>query len=308
MRNSNGYPDSSGNDTARHWIEANLGLGPEEADAFINDLDQKLRPLAQSFAALVAPLSDWLARLASQFEQFVRQIEAAPEIEGHEKLLITSVGHHPMLARCVANLIRRWGTLFAAETNDGRRASAIMHWIAKRPDASSLVISRRAKLLLNLWRGGHAEVAIDRAIKKYAGRITLSEFENMVVRACERDQEACHSLSAMCKSLIASLPDPRGRPISEATGIHIFLRRYLASHGIGGAYTYSENDDKDDFVDKGTQATRLAVHHPRFSPLHARDLMKGDTLPPIVHIDSTGSKRMRSGPRLSTSRRDKRAP
>jgi hypothetical protein len=47
------------------------------------------------------------------------------------------------------------------------------------------------------------------------------------------------------------------------------------------AYTYS--DSNDDFVDPVTQATRLAVNNPDFSPVYASRLRKDKArIPPIL--------------------------
>jgi hypothetical protein len=62
------------------------------------------------------------------------------------------------------------------------------------------------------------------------------------------------------------------------------LLRHLESWGIDRAYTYSEEDDNDGFVDPVTQATRLAVNNPCFSLLHANRLRKSNLLPPPVSI------------------------
>ena len=70
-----------------------------------------------------------------------------------------------------------------------------------------------------------------------------------------------------------------GDQISAETCTHIFLLRHLESWGFDQAYTYSEEDGYDDFVDQVTQATRLAANNPRFSPLHANRLHKGNLSP-----------------------------
>jgi len=78
------------------------------------------------------------------------------------------------------------------------------------------------------------------------------------------------------------LPEKRGRRISVETCIHIFFQRHLESAGIKRAYTYSEKGGNDDFVDPVTQATRLAVNNPDFSPVYANRLRKDKArIPPI---------------------------
>jgi hypothetical protein len=54
------------------------------------------------------------------------------------------------------------------------------------------------------------------------------------------------------------------------------------SNWLKSAYTYSVKDGNDDFVDPVTQATRLAVNNPDFSPLYANRLRKDKArVPPI---------------------------
>jgi hypothetical protein len=161
-----------------------------------------------------------------------QRIKAAPEVEGIEGLLIECVGHHPLFARGWAHLLHRWGSNSAEEINDGRPASAIIGQLSKMPAASSLVISRRAKKLREIRRSSRADVAIETAIKEIVPSMTVSEFNALVAEACEREEEACASLSKACELLAAGLPDPRGRPISEATGVHVFIRRHLSSFGF----------------------------------------------------------------------------
>jgi hypothetical protein len=101
----------------------------------------------------------------------------------------------------------------------------------------------------------------------------------------------------MSKHLAPHLPEKRGRPISEETCIHLFLLSYLESCGINRAYTYSEKDDIDDFVDPVTQATRLALRNDRFSPRYANNLHKKKMLlPPVVHMDSSRIEQPRPAP------------
>jgi hypothetical protein len=41
--------------------------------------------------------------------EWVQKLEAAPEIEGYERLLVEAVSHHPLLAKIRAHAINRWG-------------------------------------------------------------------------------------------------------------------------------------------------------------------------------------------------------
>jgi len=282
------------NSVVRAVIKLTFGDAAAEAEAFLDRLPEMVEAQAKR---------DRIA--AAEMEQRIR---AAPEIEGIEKLLIDTVGHHPQWARIWAHHLHRLGSTWAEEINDGRRASAIIGQLAKMSAASSLVISRRAKALRELRRSSRADVAIERAIKETTPSMTVSEFNALVAEACRREEAACASLPKLCELLRAGLSDPRGRPISEATGVHVFVRRHLKSFGFEGAYTYSSyaNDDYangSDFVDDVTKATRLAMKNPRFSPQHATTLLKSDALPSVEPIASANR-----APRVRSAATRKRKP
>jgi hypothetical protein len=139
-------------------------------------------------------------------------------------------------------------------------------------------MSRRAKNFLDQFRSLEARDLIDGAIKKANLSLTAVQFHKLVELACERDETACRDLGRLSQQLAPHLPEKRGRSIREETCIHL---RHLESWGINRAYTYSEKDDIDDFVDPVTQATRLALRNDRFSPRYAKKLLKKNPLPPV---------------------------
>jgi len=154
----------------------------------------------------------------------------------------------------------------------------------KSQGRSALVISRRAKRFRDECSSLEAQDLIDGAVRKAGLSLTATEFSQLIALACERDETACRDLARMAEQLAPHLPEKRGRPISADTCTHIFLQRHLESWGVNRAYTYSEKDGDNDFMDQVTQATRLAVNNPRFSPLHATRLRKGNLLPPLMPI------------------------
>jgi hypothetical protein len=185
----------------------------------------------------------------------------------------------------------RMGQLLAEEINTGRRIRAVMDEIAKRKDFSALVISRRAKKFLDECSSERAQVVIDGAARKAGLRLTTSEFSELVEAACERNQAACRRLVWMAQQLAPHLPEKRGRPISIETCTHMVFQELVAGGGICPSYTFSEVNG-DDFVDPVTQATRLAVNNPRFSPLGAKRLRKT-----LDDGSNSGISVRRSGPR-----------
>lgn len=241
----------------------------------------------------------WLYRARVNVREFADQINppfarlaAAPEIAGHEQLLIAMVGHQPQAARFWAYFIKHLGVKWTAEVNDGRRAGSIVRKLVKTSEKSVLVISNRASKLQQLCREGHASVAMEKAIRDAGVTITECEFDTLVAKACDRDDEACRSLTTICKLLVARLPDPRGRLQADATGIHVFLQRHLESFGSPGAHTYSPVEEK--YTDAVTLAARQATQNGRFSPQRPNALLKSGGLPPVERVLPQGNTRPRS--------------
>jgi len=189
----------------------------------------------------------------------------------------------------MTRLIHHWGELQAAEIDEGRRVRAIIDEIARANGRGVLVISRRAKRFRDECSSLEAQDLIDGAVRKAGLSLTATEFSQLIALACQRDKTACRDLAGMAKQLAPHLPEKRGRPISAETCAHIFLLRHLESWGIDRAYTYSEEDGYDDFVDPVTQATRIAANNPRFSPLHANRLRKSNLFPPPMLIRAPGA-------------------
>ena len=113
-----------------------------------------------------------------------------------------------------------------------------------------------------------AQIAIDNAAKKAGLSLDAVEFDQLIAGACERDEGVCRKLGRTAELLAPYLPGKSGRPISTETCIHLMLQRWLEHASVASAYTYSEIDGGD-FVDPATQATRLAVNDPGFSPVYA---------------------------------------
>jgi hypothetical protein len=196
-----------------------------------------------------------------------------PETPGHEKLFRERLGQDPLRAKLSTRSVHYVGQLLADETNQGRRVRAIVDEIVKAKDCSTLVIARRAKRFRDERDLDRASVALDRAAKKAGLSSGAFEFGRLIEAACERDEGACRDLGRMAVLLAPHLPAKSGRPISTATCIHEMLLTMLALEGECSAYTYSDFDECN-FVDAVTQATRLALNKPRFSPLRANRLRK----------------------------------
>ena len=266
-----------------------FGTDRNQADGILESLDERyFRPLAKFAKALSAALTPILESIAVFVNSTVQELAAAPEVPGHERLLIDSLGHCQLAARFWASQIRHWGELLAAEFNEGRRVRAIIDEIAKADGRSTLVMSRRAMKFRDECSSVEAQDHVELAMKKAGLSASAYEFKRLVGLASERDEEACHDLGRIARQIAPHLPDKRGRPISVATCTHIFLLRHFEAMGKSRAFTVATDDEIGDFVDEATLATRLAMDQPRFSPRHAQLLRKRKELEhPVPFRDST---------------------
>jgi hypothetical protein len=181
------------------------------------------------------------------------------------------LGQDPLRAKLSTRAVHHLGQLLADETNQGRRVRAVIDELVKTKDCSTLVIARRAKRFRDECDSHGACIAIDRAAKEAGLSCDYAEFRQLIDAACERDKGACREVGCTAVLLAPHLPAKSGRPISAATCIHLMLLTMLEHEGKNSAYTYSELE-RGDFVDAVTQATRLALSKPRFSPLRANRL------------------------------------
>jgi hypothetical protein len=264
---------SSGSDESAYPAKMLSGLDRGEFDIVLNDLIQRyIEPIVQFANKLSEALSRLFETIAREFDSFVQKIEAAPEIPSYEKLLIEKAGCVPFFARLMAHQICDWGRSLAAEIKEGRRVRAIIDTMAIAGSRSTLVMSRRAKNFRDQCRGVKARNLIEGAIKKANLSLKAVEFNQLVERACERDETACRTLGRLSQQLMPHLPEKRGRPISAETCIHLFLLGWLESSGYKCAYTSST--DNAGFTDPVTRATQLALGNGGFSPLYAYKLHK----------------------------------
>jgi hypothetical protein len=257
------------------------GLDRGEFDIVLNDLIERyFEPIVQFANKLSEALSRLFEAIAREFDSFVQKIEVAPEIPSYEKLLIEKARYEPLFARLMAHQICHWGENLAAEIKEGRRVRAIIDKMAVAGGRSALVMSRRAKNFRDQCRSVEARNLIEGAIKQANLSLTAVEFNQLVERACERDETACRTLGRLSKQLAPHLPEKRGRPISAETCIHLFPLRWLESSGYKCAYTSSI--DNAGFTDPVTRATQLALGNGGFSPLYAYRLHKKNFFPPVL--------------------------
>jgi hypothetical protein len=249
--------------------------------------DANLAAAGRVLETIVRGVESLLASAVPAVLALVERIESLsqePETPGHERLFAERLGQDPLRAKLSTRAVHHLGQLLADETNQGRRVRAVIDELVKTKDCSTLVIARRAKRFRDECDSRGACIAIDRAAKKGGLSCGYAEFRQLIDAACERDEGACRELGRTAVLLAPHLPAKSGRPISAATCIHLMLQTMLEHEGKNSAYTYSDLE-RPDFVDAVTQATRLALNKPRFSPLRAYRLRKAlpqDRRKPVV--------------------------
>ena len=235
----------------------------------------------EASAAATPTLLAWGERLAFPV--------AEPETPGDEKLFMERLGYDRLRSRLMTRAVHHLGKVLADEINQSRRVRAIIDEIVKAKDCSTLVISRRAKRFRDECDLHGARVAINKAVTQADLPVEATEFNQLIEAACRRDRGACRELARTAELLRPHLRGKNGRPISLETCIHIMFQRHLEYGGVQGSYTYSEIEG-DDFVDPVTQATRLAVNNPDFSPLYANRLRKDKRRVPAIRTSGSGRK------------------
>ncbi|HEY8031345.1 MAG TPA: hypothetical protein VIF02_02915 [Methylocella sp.] len=270
---------SSRSDESAYTAKMLSGLDRGEFRIVLKDLiERNFDPIVQFANKLSEALSRLFETIAREFNALVQKIEAAPEIPSYEKLLIEKTGYGPLLAKFMAHQICHWGRSLAAKINEGRKVRTNIDKIADAGGGSTLVMSRLAKKFRDQCRSVEVQNLIESAIKKANLPLTAVEFDRLVERACERDENACRNLGRLSQQLAPHLPEKRGRPISAETCTHLILLWWLESSGHKCAYTSSP--DNAGFTDPVTRATQLASGNGGFSPLYAHRLHKRNFLPP----------------------------
>jgi hypothetical protein len=169
------------------------------------------------------------------------------------------------------NLAFKLGTSLADEINSERRAlGTALRKLKAATGGTTLVISRRARALLETLDRYPAGGLTAIAIRESGLVLTLDEFREIVLRASTRDQQACEQLGNVVPPIFQHFPKARGKALSAPTATHALLLMLLHDSGNPQAYTYDYG--ADDFVDPATLATRRAFEQQRFSPCRARRL------------------------------------
>ena len=207
----------------------------------------------------------------------VGRVVSAPPTPGIEPFLIET-GYELLQARFMARVIQGCGERWAEERATVEKPLAsVFRQISKHAGARPFIISRRARALQILLHRGEGDVFINRALEQGSSLLSTETLRDITARAVDGDETACYRLVEIARNLVPYLPDPRGRRVSRGTGIHLFLVSHLSFSGHPSAYTWS--DEKDDFVDPLTRATRVLLGDPDFDPRPAYRLYRKGTVP-----------------------------
>src|SRR5215207_8192666 len=225
-----------------------------------------------TFADQLRPV---LATLLKRLMPLARNREAvfqAPRAASYEPLLI-QMGYAPVAAQILSLWILTNGGRWAKDLDVSRRklASALRE-IVKAADLSPLVMQRRAADLLPLldhW----TRPGLETAIADGGVPLSFEEFRDLVQEAAEGQPSACGRLCEIAPQIFRHVPKARGASLKAPTVRHALLLMIADDAGHPAAYTYCPYEE--DWVDRMTEATRRQLQQPRFSPIGARRLLKG---------------------------------
>jgi hypothetical protein len=185
----------------------------------------------------------------------VRRLQSAPPTPGIEALLIQR-GDEPLQARVMARVIHICGERWARERAEIEKPLAgVLRRLCQRSHAEPLTVSRWARVLQRWLDRGDADPFIRSWLDEAGSPLSTRDLREITALAVNRDERACQRLVEIAEALAPNLPDPRGRRVSVGTGVHLFLILHFGSSGHRPAYSWS--DEKGDFVDPLTDATRL---------------------------------------------------
>jgi hypothetical protein len=244
----------------RSWLLSPEGLAKAE-EALLRFLDIAKEVLTKLQARFESVLTA-ARRVTAKFPE--------PRVSVYEELLIDS-GCKREFARFMSMVAFKLGTSLADEINSERRAlGTALRKLKAATGGTTLVISRRARALLETLDRYPAGGLTAIAIRESGLVLTLDEFREIVLRASTRDQQACEQLGNVVPPIFQHFPKARGKALSAPTATHALLLMLLHDSGNPQAYTYDYG--ADDFVDPATLATRRAFEQQRFSPCRARRL------------------------------------
>jgi hypothetical protein len=257
---------------AGNRLDVRRWLRTPEGQAQLKEL---LAPVLPRILPWVELLVERIAEISLQIRQRAAQY-SGPPTPGHETFLVEQ-GYEVAWAKVMATALTKLGDSFAEEWNGVRKPlGTAVRRISQAADKSPLVMSRRARELKALLQHGASHAMVGTALAKVGVTLNLEDLRGLVDRAGNRDKKACAELAALSQAMLAHLPDPRGRPMSGETAIHVLLLEDLKERGKPYGYTWSP--EKEDFVDGATRATRISCGSPNFDPRPAHRLLRSGAI------------------------------
>ena len=240
-------------------------------------MDKELEKLLTEVFCAAARVGANLQRIfesppITNFLESIGRIAAGPAVPGYEAFFV-GLGCKPFEARLTGLMVTGLGQRLVEQRTAQRSLAARLRELVKAHGKSPVVGARRARALRDELTSPEAQLVLETALSSAGRRESVQEFAEIVERAIARDALAFQALSNIARALLSTVPDPRGRNLSLGTATHELLLWWLQDGGKPRAYTW--DDEKEEFVDPATQATRAAVADPDFDPRYAhRDLKK----------------------------------
>ena len=225
--------------------------------------------LPDSLPGLKTILPPWLLEDLRALGATLERIQSEPSIPGIEELFIRQ-GHEPLCARLMARFIVFTGVRWAEERVEIEKPlSGLLRRLCK---SRTSAVVRRAADKLRIWLDrDDAASLIGTWLQDGDLPLWAHDLRQIAASAVNRDENACERLVEIANALRPYLPDPRGRPVSRGTGIHLYLLSWFTSPTRTPAYTW--DPVAGDFVDRLTKATRILLNDPNFDPRPAYRLL-----------------------------------
>ena len=202
------------------------------AGSQLRSFADQLRSFADQLRAAWTPLLKGLRPLARN----IAAVLSVPRAGDYETLLI-EVGYQPFEARFLSTWVITTGGSWAKDL-DGRRRElgSALRQIVKAADRSTLVMARRAAVLLPLldeWTRPYIEDGLDAC----GVRLSFEGFQDLVRDAAARQPAACARLGEVAGLIFGHVPKARGASLSTETVTHALLLTVVHDTGHRAAYT-----------------------------------------------------------------------
>jgi hypothetical protein len=224
----------------------------------------------KTWDAALARVKEALRGPCNEISAAIQRVAESEPSRGYEPMLVER-GAHPIVARMMARLLVRRGTRIAHESEWYPRVVDAIRFLATPGRRRSAIVTR-AQFLLAAWE----RTSIIETIFGAAG-LDVFEFIEALKLAVEGDQIAWRRVSEIAASIAPHASIQRGPKVRAASAAHEFLLEETGQLTGSRAYTWSDdkgNDDRGDFTDPLTKATRLEFDQPDFDPRPAHRRVK----------------------------------